>query len=78
MAKTDLERPGTPQGERNKEEGDPVYLKTAGLLEERTLPGNEPFASTCLDIMDGVTVSAMVNNRGETEVYPLLLVCQDT
>ena len=51
---------------------------TGGLLEERTLPENEPFAPTCLDIMDGVTVSTMINKMGETEVYPLLLVCQDT
>ena len=28
--------------------------------------------------MDGVNVKAMVDKRAEAEVYPLLLVCQDT
>ena len=78
LAKTDLERGGMSHGKQNMEKGTPAYLKTGGLLEERTLPEDEPFVSTCLDIMNGVTVSTIINKKGETEVYPLLLVCQDT
>ena len=66
------------QGKQNMEKGTPAYHKTGGLLEERTLPEYEPFALTCLDIMDGVTVNTLINKKDETKVYPLLLVCQDT
>ena len=80
-----LERSEPLQGELDKEEGSVrqemklmkgalLYLKTDGLLEEQTLP----FTTNCLDFMDSVTVKAMLNKRAKTEVYPLLLVCQDT
>ena len=89
LVNTGLERGKPLQGELAKEEGAVRqetklmkgalrYLKTGGLLEEQTLPGNKPFTMTCLDFMDSVTVKAMVNKRAKTEVYPLLLVCQDT
>ena len=54
------------------------HHQRGGLPEERTLPGSKPFAATCLEFMDSVTVKAMVNKRAKTEVYPLILVCQDT
>ena len=70
MARPEQDKPL--QDELNKEEGALLYLRTSGLLEERTWSGGKSFATTCLDLMDRVTVKA------KTEVYPLLTVCQDT
>ena len=50
------------------------YLKTGGLLEERTLPGGKPFTKTCLEFIGQLDREG----DGEQEVCPLLLVCQDT
>ena len=46
------------------------------LPKEQTLSGSKPFATTGLGFMDGV--KALVGERIEMRVYPLLLVCQST
>ena len=58
--------------------GNLTSLKTGSLLDEQTLPGTKPFATTCINFMDSVTVNATGSKRTTTEVCPLLIVCQDT
>ena len=88
----DLVKPGSERGEppRSRPDRDEgaghgtlrmrgtlTYLKTGGLLNERTLLGTKPFATTCIDFMDSVTVRETGSKRTTTEVCPMLIVCQD-
>ena len=43
-----------------------TYLRMGGLLDEQSLPGTKPFATTCLDFMDCVTAKSIGSKRAKT------------